>query len=179
MIPDRDAALASVLHNLVTDVLTGLDAGSEDEVDPTALASMRRSVEWVLRQLPPDQLLFGTPDGNPNPAVLPTVVGLLVDIIWWLDSCDDDEVDPDTAVKFAENCAAELHALPAGQRGRLVEVLARLADTEPHPGKQHQLRFFPHAMGFIKDEPDTGDVPDLDDGDTPEWVRPEDRTAAR
>jgi hypothetical protein len=28
-----------------------------------------------------------------------------VDIVWWLDSCGDEEVDPDSAVKMMESVA--------------------------------------------------------------------------
>jgi hypothetical protein len=33
---------------------------------------------------------------------VPALAGLLVDVVWFLESCGDDEVDPDSAVKMME-----------------------------------------------------------------------------
>ncbi|MEV8548756.1 hypothetical protein AB0L04_02780 [Streptomyces glaucescens] len=38
---------------------------------------------------------------NRDPLV-PALTGLLVDVVWWLESCGDEEVDPDSAVKMME-----------------------------------------------------------------------------
>lgn len=32
--------------------------------------------------------------------LVPALAGLIVDVVWFLDSCGDDEVDPDSAVKM-------------------------------------------------------------------------------
>ncbi|MFJ5061147.1 hypothetical protein ACIP96_17230 [Streptomyces nigra] len=35
------------------------------------------------------------------------------DIVWWLESCEDEEVDPDSAVKTLESVAGVLQHLPS------------------------------------------------------------------
>ncbi|NEA61382.1 hypothetical protein [Streptomyces sp. SID12488] len=41
------------------------------------------------------------------------LVGVLVDVVWWLESCGDGEVDPDSAVKMMESVGGELLRLPS------------------------------------------------------------------
>jgi hypothetical protein len=38
-------------------------------------------------------------EGDP---LVPVLAGLVVDLPWWLDTCGDDEIDPDSAVKMME-----------------------------------------------------------------------------
>ena len=76
-----DADLARVLHRHVDDVFTWLADSPADEVDPAAVAAVRRSLDRVTAQ---------RAAGPPDP--LRTAVGLLADVMWWLDTCGDDEV---------------------------------------------------------------------------------------
>ena len=106
---------------------------------------------------------------GPGPGSLETATGLLVDLAWWLDTCDDDEVDPDVAVRLLKSGVAELDTLDEGQRERLREVLDRMAASEQHDGRRHALRRFPYEMGLVEEEPDD------DEPSVYEWVRPEAR----
>lgn len=169
MSADGDAALARLLYSLVADLLTWLDDYPDDQVDPNAVASIRHSVDWVIERLPAerrDRLVSGDPD----PAALKTVTGLFVDLLWWLDTCEEDEVDLHVAVNLQESSAAYVDELSDEQRRRLLEVLDELAVTEQHDGRRYELRFFPLAIGLVDDEPDVEQPP------VREWVRPEART---
>jgi len=167
---DDDAALARLLDRHVTDLVTRLGDYPEDQVDSSSVASIRRSIDWVSEQLPAESRGRLT-SGNADGAALKTVVGLLVDLVWWLDTCSDEEVDEWAVGNIQESSAAFLLELSDWQRRRLLETLDALATTEQHAGRRYELRFFPFAMGLLDTEPD--EQKPLVRG----WVRPEDRTA--
>ncbi|MFF8321192.1 hypothetical protein ACF06V_29005 [Streptomyces bobili] len=84
--------------------------------------------------------------------LVPALTGVLVDVAWWLESCGDEEVDPDSAVKAMESVGGALLRLPSGQRERLVQVLADLAAAEEDPVQRDFLKSFPFAIGLVEDE---------------------------
>ncbi|MEU5768746.1 hypothetical protein ABZ782_22830 [Streptomyces asoensis] len=84
--------------------------------------------------------------------LVPALAGILVDVVWWLERCGDEEVDPDSAVKIMESVGGELLRLPSDQRERLVEVLADLAEAEQDPARREFLESFPSAVGLDEDE---------------------------
>ena len=92
------------------------------------------------------------------PVPVPVPAGLVVDIVWWLDSCDDEEVDPDSAVKLMESVAWVMDNLPTDQQQRLIEVLGELADAEQDPARAQQLRSFPFDCGLVEDDPNTDEA---------------------
>ncbi|MGR6998006.1 hypothetical protein ACU686_07735 [Yinghuangia aomiensis] len=71
--------------------------------------------------------------------------------MWWLDSCGDDEVDPDSAVKTMESVGWTLGNLPAPQQDQLIRVVAGLADAETDPGRPEQLRLFPFHCRLVEE----------------------------
>ncbi|MFC0543679.1 hypothetical protein [Kutzneria chonburiensis] len=85
--------------------------------------------------------------------LLPVLAGLVVDAVWFLDSCGDDEVNPDSAVTIAEGVAGTLHALPADQLARFLDALADLAAAEPNPARRTYLESFPFSCGLVEDQP--------------------------
>ncbi|CAL9534795.1 hypothetical protein SUDANB126_04115 [Streptomyces sp. enrichment culture] len=84
--------------------------------------------------------------------LVPALAGLVVDVVWFLDSCGDDEVDPDSAVKMTESVGGELLRLPPDQRDRLLQVLTDLAEAEPNPARREFLESFPFACGLVEEE---------------------------
>ncbi|WP_436532425.1 hypothetical protein [Actinoplanes sp. HUAS TT8] len=150
-----DTTLAKLLHQHVLDVLDWL--AEEHDAD--------------FPQVDPDAIEVFRQDVLPLPEVtLPAAVGLFTDLSWWLDSCDEEELDPDTAVKLLEGNAEVIGSLSEERRERLLEVLDDLATSESHPGRRYQFEFFPYAFGLLDDE-----EPALDEPDSLEWVRPDDR----
>jgi hypothetical protein len=155
-----DAGLARLLDRHVADLFTWLDDYPADQVDRSAVASVRQSVNWVRLAA-----------GKPDPAPLKTAVGILVDLVWWLDTCSDREVDEWAVGNLQESTATRVVELSDWQRGRLLETLNDLAAAEQHDGRRYQLRFFGFAMGLVETEPDErGPI-------ARGWVRPEDRIA--
>ncbi|WP_329576671.1 MULTISPECIES: hypothetical protein [unclassified Streptomyces] len=83
--------------------------------------------------------------------LVPALTGLLVDVMWWLESCGDEKVDPDSAVKMMESVGWVLLQLPSDQRQRLLQVLADLAESEKDPARREFLASFPFAIGMVED----------------------------
>ncbi|MFE3205709.1 hypothetical protein [Embleya sp. NPDC059237] len=86
--------------------------------------------------------------------LVPVLAGLVVDVVWFLDSCEDDEVDPDSAVKMTESVAWVLGRLPLDQRDRFLKVLADLAEAEENPGRREFLESFPFSCGLVEEGPE-------------------------
>ncbi|MFI9543287.1 hypothetical protein ACIHAR_04940 [Streptomyces sp. NPDC052016] len=84
--------------------------------------------------------------------LVPVLAGLVVDIVWFLESCEDDEVDPDSAVKMMECVGWVLLQLPPDQRSRFLRVLADMAEAEPDPGRREVLSSFPFACGLVEEQ---------------------------
>ncbi|MDF6044067.1 hypothetical protein LRD69_18395 [Streptomyces sp. JH14] len=83
--------------------------------------------------------------------LVPVLAGLVVDSLWFLDSCGDDEVDPDSAVKMAESLTRVLTQLPSEQLDRFLQVLGDLAEAEPDPGRREFLASLPFACGLVEE----------------------------
>ncbi|TDT94178.1 hypothetical protein EDD99_5361 [Streptomyces sp. 846.5] len=84
--------------------------------------------------------------------LVPALAGVVVDVLWFLDSCGDEEVDPDSAVKMMESVGWVLQNLPPQQRDRFLRVLADLARAETDPGRKEFLESFPFACGLVEDQ---------------------------
>ncbi|MFD0067265.1 hypothetical protein [Streptomyces sp. NPDC056690] len=82
--------------------------------------------------------------------LVPALTGLLVDVMWWLESCGDDEVDPDSAVKMMESVGWVLLQLSSDQSQRLLQVLTDLAESEQEPARREFLESFPFAIGMAE-----------------------------
>lgn len=96
--------------------------------------------------------------------LVPVLAGLVVDVVWFLDSCEDDEVDPDSAVKMMESVGWVLGRLPQDQRDRFLTVLADLAEAETEPGRREFLEAFPSPAAWLRlsqaePNPDQAQVP--------------------
>jgi hypothetical protein len=168
---ERDAVLVNALHRVVTDLSAWLGDYPDDQVSPGAVAVTRASIDWVIEQLPAGQR-DRLSAGDPDPASLKALTGLVADLIWWLDTCDDDEVDPDVAVKLQEAVAAAVDGMSDEQRQRLVEIVDELTTVEAHRGRRYELRRFPFAVGLVDDEPDEEEPP------ARTWTPPEARPAS-
>lgn len=152
-VTDDSTALAGRLQQLVLDVLLHLGDYPENEVDPAAVTRFRESLT-----LDADSLSVSA--------------GNLVELSWWLDTCDDDVVDQDVAAKLLESVGELTYTLSEDEAQRLIEVLTELAAAEPHPGRREQLLFLPIAIGLVEDDGD-----DAPDPSTP-WLPPADRDPA-
>jgi hypothetical protein len=86
--------------------------------------------------------------------LVPALTGLLVDVVWWLESCGDEEVNPDSAVKMMEGMGWTLLQLPSNQRQSLLQVLADLVEGEEDPARREFLESFPVIIGMVEGQED-------------------------
>ncbi|BCJ47480.1 hypothetical protein GCM10010168_18380 [Actinoplanes ianthinogenes] len=136
---DDDAALARLLDQHVDDLLTLLGDWPEDQVKSSVVASMRQSVDRVL--------------ASADDTALRTAAGLLVDVVWWMHTSSDEDLDEWGVGNLLESSAAFLQELPDDRRHRLIETLDALAAAEPHDTRRYELRSFAYAMGLRDTEP--------------------------
>ncbi|WP_369189232.1 hypothetical protein [Streptomyces sp. R08] len=80
------------------------------------------------------------------------LAGLVIDVVWFLECCGGDEVDPDSAVKMMEGIGGELLRLPLDQRRRLLQVLKDLAEAETDSARREFLQSFPFACGLVEEQ---------------------------
>jgi hypothetical protein len=172
-------ALLSTLNRLVIDLVGWLGDYPDDQVSPEALPTIKDAIDWVARRLPSEQrrrlaeLAAAGPQSTVvadevDTDVLEVVVGLLVDVMWWLDTCSDKEVDPDTAVKLLESAAGVLDRLPDSLNRRLLDILGELAAREQYAARRDQIRLFPFHTGLVEEQPD-------DEPSAGAWVHPAER----
>lgn len=76
----------------------------------------------------------------------------LVDVVWFIDGTDEDQMDPDDAVKALEGVAATLGRLSHDQRRELVDVLGAMAGAEDDPARREFLKAFPEDFGLLNEE---------------------------
>ncbi|WP_443041171.1 hypothetical protein, partial [Streptomyces sp. B21-102] len=73
----------------------------------------------------------------------------LVDMAWFIDGADDDQMDLDDAVKALEGMAAVLKHLSSDQRRDLLDVLGGMAEAEANPARREFLEAFPQDFGLV------------------------------
>ncbi|MFJ3930631.1 maleylpyruvate isomerase family mycothiol-dependent enzyme [Streptomyces sp. NPDC090029] len=85
-------------------------------------------------------------------ALLHALAEALADMVVSIDTCDDGELDPDTAVAWLEGTGAVLDRLPPADRRTLARLLRAAADRRP-PGRERQaLLRVPDGLGLDDDQ---------------------------
>ncbi|MER7727995.1 hypothetical protein [Streptomyces sp. NPDC096323] len=80
----------------------------------------------------------------------------LVDVLWFIDSSEDEQMDPDDAVKLLEGVAHVVSKLSIHQRTELSDLLATMAEAENDPARRKFLEEIPEDFGLL--EPANGPV---------------------
>ncbi|MGW4790481.1 hypothetical protein [Streptomyces sp. NPDC004230] len=80
----------------------------------------------------------------------------LVDVLWFLDGSEDEQMDQDDAVKVMEGVAHVVSTLPSDQRQELTELVGEMAAAESNPARREFLEEFPEGFGLINDASSTG-----------------------
>ncbi|MFI6063468.1 hypothetical protein [Streptomyces sp. NPDC051286] len=73
----------------------------------------------------------------------------LVDMTWFIDGADDEQMDLDDAVKALEGVAAVLKQLSSDQRRDLLDVLGEMAEAETDSARREFLEAFPQDFGLV------------------------------
>ncbi|MEU9444182.1 hypothetical protein AB0D42_25435 [Streptomyces sp. NPDC048304] len=64
----------------------------------------------------------------------------LVDVLWFVDSCEDEQKDPDDAVKVLGGVAYLMSLLSSDQRSELIDLLGMILLTWPSTGPEFRVR---------------------------------------
>ncbi|MGW7431483.1 hypothetical protein ACWGIN_18300 [Streptomyces sp. NPDC054861] len=76
----------------------------------------------------------------------------LMDVLWFIDGSEEEQVDQDDAVKVLEGAAARLvSTLSNDQQRELIALLGEMAATETNPARRTFLEEFPADFGLIAD----------------------------
>ncbi|WP_405595888.1 maleylpyruvate isomerase family mycothiol-dependent enzyme [Streptomyces sp. NBC_01410] len=85
-------------------------------------------------------------------ALLNALAETLADLVTTIDTCDDDVLDPDTAVKWLENTGYLLGRLSPRDRRALSALIRRAAAREPDGAWRDDLLRIPESFGLDDDE---------------------------
>lgn len=75
----------------------------------------------------------------------------LVDVLWFVEGSEDEQMDPDDAVKVLEGSAHLMSQLSSDQRSELLELLGAMAAAETDPARREFLEGFPEGFGLVED----------------------------
>ncbi|MFI2371258.1 maleylpyruvate isomerase family mycothiol-dependent enzyme [Streptomyces sp. NPDC018833] len=85
-------------------------------------------------------------------ALLNALAEALADVVISIDTCEDDVLDPDTAVKWLETTGFLLDRLPPADRRELARLFRRAAGRHPEGAWQDELLRIPDSFGLDDDQ---------------------------
>ncbi|MCF3132079.1 hypothetical protein IPZ69_17275 [Streptomyces olivochromogenes] len=85
------------------------------------------------------------------PSLACALAEALVDVLWFVEGCSDEQMDPDDAVKILEGVAHLLTQLSNDQRSEFIDLLGGMAAEETNPARREFLEGFPANMGLVED----------------------------
>lgn len=75
----------------------------------------------------------------------------LVDVLRFIEGSEDEQMDPDDAVKVLEGVAHLVSTLSGDQRSELIDLLGTMAEAESDPARREFLDGFPEGFGLLDD----------------------------
>ncbi|WP_328623123.1 hypothetical protein [Streptomyces sp. NBC_00354] len=85
------------------------------------------------------------------PSLTRALAEALVGVLWFIEGSDDEEMDPDNAVKVLEGIAHLFTQLSSDQRQELLDLLGAMAEEESDPARREFLEGFPESFGLVED----------------------------
>ncbi|WP_406011174.1 hypothetical protein OG440_37340 [Streptomyces sp. NBC_00637] len=85
------------------------------------------------------------------PSLTHALAEALVDVLWFVDGSEDEQMDPDDAVRVLEGVARLVGTLSNDQRHELIALLGEMAAAETNPARREFLEEFPEGFGLIDD----------------------------
>ncbi|MEU5116908.1 hypothetical protein AB0G64_36100 [Streptomyces longwoodensis] len=86
-----------------------------------------------------------------HPSLTHALAEALVDVLWFIDGSEDEQMDQDDAVKVMEGVAHVVSTLPSDQQQELVALLGEMAAAETDPARREFLEELPESFGLIDD----------------------------
>ncbi|MFJ5712776.1 hypothetical protein [Streptomyces sp. NPDC093105] len=87
------------------------------------------------------------------PSLTRALAEALVDVLWFIDGSEDEQMDQDDAVKVMEGVAHVVSTLPGDQQQELIALVGAMAAAETNPARREFLEEFPEGFGLIDDLP--------------------------
>ncbi|WP_256923806.1 MULTISPECIES: hypothetical protein [unclassified Streptomyces] len=85
------------------------------------------------------------------PSLTRVLVEVLVDVLWFIDGSENEQMDQDDAVKVTEGVAHVVSTLPGDQQQELIALLGEMTAAEADPARREFLEGFPEGFGLIDD----------------------------
>ncbi|MFD7787652.1 hypothetical protein ACFV4Q_31855 [Streptomyces nojiriensis] len=85
------------------------------------------------------------------PSLTRALAEALVDVLWFIDGSEDDQMDQDDAVKVMEGVAHLISTLSDDQQQEMIALLGEMAAAESNPARREFLEEFPEGFGLITD----------------------------
>ncbi|MFE9636553.1 hypothetical protein [Streptomyces sp. NPDC006463] len=85
------------------------------------------------------------------PSLTHALAAALVDVLWFIEGSEDEQMDPDDAVKVLEGVAHLVSKLSSEQRSELIGLLGTMAEAESDPARREFLKEFPESFGLLDD----------------------------
>lgn len=86
------------------------------------------------------------------PSLTRALAEALVDVLWFVEGCEDEQMDPDDAVKVLEGVAALVSHLSDDQRSEFMDLLGSMASQEDDPSRRDFLLGFPEGFGLVEED---------------------------
>lgn len=86
-----------------------------------------------------------------HPSLTHALAEALIDVLWFIDSSEDEQMDSDDAVKALEGVAHLIGTLPNDQQQGMIALLGEMAAAETNPARREFLEKFPEGFGLIGD----------------------------
>ncbi len=108
-------------------------------------------VWWDGRTLP--LIHWETIVTSSYPSLTRALAEALVDVLWFIEGSEDEQMDQDDAVKVIEGVAHVVSTLSSNQQQELIALLGAMAAAETNPARREFLEEFPAGFGLIDDLP--------------------------
>ncbi|MFB7999939.1 hypothetical protein ACFC4G_45090 [Streptomyces sp. NPDC056002] len=79
------------------------------------------------------------------------LAGALVDVLWFIEGSEDEQMDSDDAVKALEGVAHLVSMWSSDQRSELIDLLGMMAEAESDSARREFLEGFPEGLGLLDD----------------------------
>ncbi|MFG2869557.1 hypothetical protein [Streptomyces sp. NPDC048338] len=85
------------------------------------------------------------------PSLTRALAEALVDVLWFIDGSEDEQMDQDDAVKVTEGVVHVVSTLSSDQQQELTALLGEMAAAETNPARREFLEEFPEGFWLIDD----------------------------
>ncbi|WP_314241546.1 hypothetical protein [Streptomyces sp. DSM 40907] len=85
------------------------------------------------------------------PSLARALTEALVDVLRFIEGCDDEQMDQDDAVRMLEWVGHLMSRLSDDQRGEFIDLLGKMAGEEDDPARRAFLREFPEGFGLVEE----------------------------